>query len=285
MKLIKSGDSISLLESSFYSDVEIEISGVFIFDDQKNVYRKKNSSNKDQRPAWLNFDLIELEFNEAKTRIIYREYYSSGNLRREIPFSKNGVNGNFYIDGKILLFYEDKDSNDVDTYTILEEKEYDKAIRKGIWKTYSIDGGILSETFYDNIIDPNHLNKVLKWKEYHNSNGQLALTNERDFGKSYYDNGNLKAEWTNNDFKYHGEYREYYEDGVIKITVNYIDGSRDGIMYKYFQNQKLKEQWEYSLGVRNYIKKFYSDGSLKTEIKYKNGIEISKIEFSKKHVE
>ena len=52
------------------------------------------------------------------------------------------------------------------------------------------------------------------------------------------------------------------------MQVAYIDGERDGLMTKYYEDGSLKEEWKYSKGIRIYIKKSYPNGMLKSCLLY-----------------
>ena len=252
--------------------------GVY-FDQERNIYSQKVEQNSDG-PDWIKYETIEVIFSDNNKKGVYREYYKSGKLRHQIPFIIGDTVDELLVHGIETLYYEDKDSYGNDTYTILEENEYSNMQRVGVWKKYSIDGGLLSEHFYDETIDLGNGFYGLKYKEYHNSNGELAYIEERYWGKSFYENGKLKAEWPNIDYQKDGKYREYYEDGELKMEVNYKNGIRYGIMNKYYPNGKQKEKWNYTDdGKRIFIYKYYNKGQIKSEWLYRNGELFQKIEY------
>ena len=195
MVINMSNSKVQLNKTLYCNDV-IELQGEFIFDNERDIYIQKVKQNYDG-PAWMKFDKIEIKFPNNDNDGVYKEYYKSGKLRRQIPFICGDNDDDFYAHGIETLYYEDKDSEGNDTYTILEENEFRNMEKVGISKKYSIDGGLLSEQFNDEIIDLEDGFYGMKYKEYHNSNGALALIEEKDWGKAYYENGELKAEWTN----------------------------------------------------------------------------------------
>jgi len=70
-----------------------------------------------------------------------------------------------------------------------------------------------------------------------------------------------------------------------KMIVNYIliDGrdTRDGLMYKYFDDCKVAELWSYNKGKRIFVKKYFYSGAMKTEwLYYSKDNEVSKTYFN-----
>ena len=280
MVINMSNSKVQLNKTLYCNDV-IELQGEFIFDNERDIYIQKVKQNYDG-PAWMKFDKIEIKFPNNDNDGVYKEYYKSGKLRRQIPFICGDNDDDFYAHGIETLYYEDKDSEGNDTYTILEENEFRNMEKVGISKKYSIDGGLLSEQFNDEIIDLEDGFYGMKYKEYHNSNGALALIEEKDWGKAYYENGELKAEWTNINYRKDGQYREYHENGELKMEVNYKNGIRYGIMNKYLPDGKQKEKWSYTNdGKRIFVNKYFNNGRIKSEWNYENGELIQKIEFDK----
>jgi antitoxin component YwqK of YwqJK toxin-antitoxin module len=113
--------------------------------------------------------------------------------------------------------------------------------------------------------------------------GKSWIENTKDWGKEYYEDGSLKAEWVNKDYLKCGDYIEYHRNGKIELKCKYLDGvNRDGLMHKYFEDGTLKELWSYDKGKRIFVKKYFNSGQLKTEWLYdKKGNEISKKYYDK----
>ncbi len=257
----------------------VELNGIFVFNDSLDAYVQQKERTDSESPAWTQFATISLKFSDNHKSGIYREYYESGKLRKETPFIIDKEYDNYLADGIERVYYEDKDSYGEETYTILEENFYKKMKRCGIWKTYSIDGGLMKEINYDTIILPDDSPfSGCEEKEYYPDLGKLKLENYKDWGIEYYANGSIKAKWSNKDYLKFGDYTGYHENGKVKLNCKYIDVvHRDGLMYKYFENGKVKELWEYDRGRRKFVKKYFENGELKTEWLYdKDGNEISK---------
>ena len=270
------------LDKTLYCNGVIEIKGDFIYDEKKKVYTKDVNDSNSSEPDWLKYSQIEISISHENKNGLYKEYYKSGRLRRVVHFIMTYSQNDLYAHGSELIYYEDKDSEGKNTYTLLEENEYNNMQSIGISKRYSIDGVLIGEHFYDEVISFRDGICGMKYKEYHNSNGALALINEKTWGKSYYENGNLKADWENKDYRNDGGYKEYHENGLLKMEVHYKNGTRYGIMNKYFPDGNQKEIWTYNeKGERISIKKYYNNGILKSDWIYGNGELIKKIEYDK----
>ncbi len=59
--------------------------------------------------------------------------------------------------------------------------------------------------------------------------------------KKYFPNGNIRAEASyNKDSLKHGYGKLFYESGILKLELEYLNGRKDGIEKGYFPNGKLK---------------------------------------------
>ena len=163
-------------------------------------------------------------------------------------------------------------------YNLHGEYSYEGGTKIGFQKQYFTNGRLMYESFLVRK-DSNHQKY---YKEY-SLNGRLSEEVYPHWGKKYYETGELLASWGSRNYIIIGEYKELYSNGSIKMKVNYIDGDRDGLMYKYFEDGLLKELWSYNKGKRIFVRKFYKCGNLKTEWLYDNdGTELSKIYYDKK---
>ncbi len=269
------------LDIIIYCDLPIELNDEFEFYASRNLYIKDNITHSENVVDWLKYSRIEIEFINEGNRGYYREYYKSGKLRRAFSFISLGENNEYYVDGKERLFYEGFDGEGNLTYTIISENEYHQGEKVGIRKSYSINGGLLKEEFIEEFKDSENGSFGMKVIEYHPSSNTVASINDKEFGKSYYEGGSLKAEWKNKNYINDGDYLEYHENGKIKMSVSYIDGERNGLMLKYYESGVIKEEWKYSMGKRIYVKKYYPNKIPKSEWQYANGQLISKKEFDK----
>ena len=258
-----------LLKIEIYGDGIIELNGNFDYDPITKIYSKDNL-NIHASQSWLKYSKINVRLPERDQIGVYEEFYKSGMLRRKLEFSQDD-GGDYLLHGREIVFYEDEDSEGEETYTILEENYYLNGEKVGIWKKYSIDGGLISETNFDNIVIAGNGFSGVEYKNYYPDTGKIALFQERNQGRSYYPDGRLKAEWESLDFIHHGKFVEYYTNGQVKLTVNYKNMSRDGIMLKYYESGSIKEEWEYRDGQQLSIFKYYESGVVKSEWIYESG--------------
>ena len=128
-----------------------------------------------------------------------------------------------------------------------------------------------------------------KWMDYH-INGQVSKEYEYNDGKlesdyiSYYENGIIKQEaktedgrdviigyYESGNAKYkmqskNGYYKEYSEQGDLKIEANYKDYQLYGVWTSFYTNGNKEWQVNYLDGYRNGVYKlFYESGELKLE--------------------
>jgi|ERR1035437_823614 antitoxin component YwqK of YwqJK toxin-antitoxin module len=286
-KQIKFNQGLLTLNCKLYCDDLVKLEGDFIYDENSKSFTQLNKSEPNPHTApHCHYNKISIEFSKEYDSGYYREYYLSNKLKREVPFIKDIEGQVLYAEGIERIYYEDLDSNGKDTYTLLEEIPFKKSNRCGISTTYSIDGGVLEKKDWDSMTSTeSSLFYGTDRKEYYPETGSLKLEEYNEWGKEYYPNLSLKAEWKNKSYMKCGEYKEYHENGNVKMTVNYVlidgIGTRDGLMYKYFDDGKVAELWSYNKGKRIFVKKYFYSGALKTEWLYDSeGNEVSKTYFN-----
>ena len=184
--------------------------------------------------------------------------YSKGNLIREENYKNGKLEG-------IAKDYSLK------THQVYKEMEYKNGVREGFFRDYWDNGNIKEEGILDK-----HFKKQGIWKEY-NSNGELNKESNyidgkaRGIQKIYRDNNievwdqvksGHRANVTLYDLKYNklnvvesivnteknGKYKEYYENGNLKIEGQYQNGNMKGIWKEYHKNEKLKKEVNYKEG-------------------------------------
>jgi antitoxin component YwqK of YwqJK toxin-antitoxin module len=131
--------------------------------------------------------------------------------------------------------------------------------------------------------------KVGEWKEYFD-NGQLAKVYSFTKGKrdnetkAYFKNGILKFETKRVDGVFiskgfyesgnlfferilkNGYYKEFYEDGELKIQANYKGGELSGIWTSFFETGEKEWEVDYYNGYKKGLyKQYYKNGELKLE--------------------
>ena len=100
------------------------------------------------------------------------------------------------------------------------------------------------------------------------------VTIENGLNKTYYDGGKseqIHTIFTKINNKIHGVYKEYYENGILKLESNCNNGEGDGKFISYHNNGSLfREKFYNKDGVAETIKEFYSNGNVRLEINIAN---------------
>lgn len=90
--------------------------------------------------------------------------------------------------------------------------------------------------------------------------------------KEYYENGTVKMETLYEQGKKNGFHKTYFEDGKLHTEAYYKIGKKDSIMRVFFANGQKEWDSYYKLDkLEGKEMSFYSDGKLHTEFFYKNG--------------
>ena len=118
--------------------------------------------------------------------------------------------------------------------------------------------------------------------------------------RTFYPNGQLKSEYPRLNKEYNGLGRQWYDNGQLWISGNWINGALTSIAYNYFKDGSIQMKSWYDKGkiikIKSYhengkrslfethsknilrIKYWYANGNLKSKAKHKNGQPISCIE-------
>lgn len=93
----------------------------------------------------------------------------------------------------------------------------------------------------------------------------FAVFNElRCNGKMCYDK--------ESDLPFSGELRSFYDNGVVRASIEYKNGLRDGASNFYYLNGNEKRQEVYIQGqIHGMLTEYYDNGNLKYEVSYDNG--------------
>ena len=73
----------------------------------------------------------------------------------------------------------------------------------------------------------------------------------------------------------HGLFKEYYEDGKIRIEYNYKNDEFNGLCKRYDEDGELESEYNYKDGKRHGLFKYYEDGKIRAEYNFKNNIQIN----------
>jgi antitoxin component YwqK of YwqJK toxin-antitoxin module len=194
---------------------------------------------------------------------------------RDGQFEENYPNGRLKLTGNYLNGERDGEwefFNDING-DLLVTGEYKNGKKEGVWKEYHLWEKKLhfQECYKDG--------KILdgSWESYHYSNGRIK-------SKGYYYKG-----------RKHGLWESFDENGFLKTSGNFKNGSRDGFFQRYY-NGKVFERYlfyspvdvEYECFHKSQEIKIKHKGSFRNSEKHgiwveydENGVLIKKREFNK----
>lgn len=105
--------------------------------------------------------------------------------------------------------------------------------------------------------------------------GELFFEKKLDGGyaKDFYKNGNLKASSNYLDDELVGDWKSYLETGELEWEVNYVSSYQDGTYKEYYNNGQLKTEGSNKKGEKEGLeKRYFEDGKLKWEGRYSSGL-------------
>ncbi|MFL9834512.1 toxin-antitoxin system YwqK family antitoxin [Chryseobacterium terrae] len=165
---------------------------------------------------------------DNKREGFWKRYYESGEIflaGKYINDKQDGVWKLFYDDGKTKSIWYYKDGRNIGLFQTLDPQG--KQIEYG---NYNLDGLETGKwrRFIDNYFEEGIFNNGEKtglWKVT-DTKGILVETlfykvNNETEKKTYYPSGNIKEIYHLTDFKYHGKYKEYYENGILMTKGKY----------------------------------------------------------------
>ena len=90
--------------------------------------------------------------------------------------------------------------------------------------------------------------------------------------KEFYENGQIKLDSNIINGQPHGENKEYYENGELMMEGSFKEGKNEGLWKGYYENGKKKIEEEYKDGINHGIyKKYYENGKLYQETTFNDG--------------
>jgi antitoxin component YwqK of YwqJK toxin-antitoxin module len=193
----------------------------------------------------------------------YKEYYDNGILKKEGLYKndiKIGVWKNYYDTGQLKKIYTF--SNDGQSSGI--EENYSKNGNLISETKPSKNGGLIYKRFYDNG------NLLLAYNLIPSENKKYFIKNGGY--KEYYEDGALKIEglYTDNELTF--VWKQYYITGEKEWEVGYLNGYKQGTYKQFYKNGNLKVDGFHDLDLKSGDEKRYdSIGNLINTLKYKNG--------------
>jgi len=184
----------------------------------------------------------------------YKEFSTAGKLKME------GLIRNGKSDSTWRYYYE----NDSLKASGIEKD----GTKTGFWKFFHPNGKPASAGNYEN-------NKpVGRWTYFHD-NGEKSSEGDHDnegqrqgAWKLYFPDGKLMGEGYFE--KGNGDYKEYHDNGKLKLEGKVVKGQNQGRWSYYYEDGVLEGYCDYEEG-EGLFKSFYQNGQLKLQGKLKNG--------------
>ena len=224
-----------------YENGKIIFEGVYLPRKENNInyYFSKILENETLKYEW------ERWTGRAK------QFYENGNLAYEVSYLEGNKHGK-------EIEYNEKEE-------LLYERNYQNGAKHGLEKIYNIENNMEIEGEFS------MSKKIGIFKTYKKG----LLIKEIDYsspeleGKEYNMEGKIVFEGTfnANGNKYTGNYKEYYNNGKLKLEGKYIECYIKGKVKEYYENGKTLFEGEYSYSKRYNGKIFDENGEVIDEIK------------------
>lgn len=199
-----------------------------------------------------------------------------------------------YPDGQIMYegyFSDDKPQG--------EFKRYDENGNLISVLNYNADSDTISACFYHtngyiagkgNYINQEKTGEWLYYSDYVEDHLLMRCRYQDDQIQGtrikYHWNGEIAEELEFSNGIQSGEWKQYYTDGTLALESTYINGTRNGEFRTWHMNGKPEITGKYISDVRTDRWIFFnSDGTLRKEIKYNNGIPENRAELIKQETE
>jgi antitoxin component YwqK of YwqJK toxin-antitoxin module len=191
---------------------------------------------------------------------VWREFYPDGRIKKEENYVNDILDG-FYKEynekGDMVLLLNYKKGN-----LVIDEKEAEQDVNVEIRNKYDDQSRLISSGAFRNNIP------VGIHREFGPDGSVTAARIYNDAGKVVSE-GIIDIEG-----KRVGEWKDYYPEGNLKATGNYVDNLRSGKWTFYFRNNKIEQTGEYIKGKENGIWTwYYENGNTWREESYFNGRE------------
>ncbi len=175
----------------------------------QNEYSKNGERHGAWKGHYENGQLrYEGVFNEGKETGLFKYYYNSGNLEKELLYIKDGVYA------KVRIYYSNK--------KIKTLGEYCSKKRCGTWEYFDPLGNIvIRENYQNDILNGDYfvfLDGVLS-DFYNYQNGK-----KNGLSKSFFSTGEVRVIKNYLNDKLHGEYEVFSKQGKLIEKFNYVNG-------------------------------------------------------------
>ena len=98
--------------------------------------------------------------------------------------------------------------------------------------------------------------------------------------KTYYENGNVQAEFEIRDYEYNGKAKLFNEGGKLTTEIEYKNGKANGKATAYFPDGKIQEVSRLKNGMYDgEALSYYETGTLKAKETYKDDVLLERIRY------
>ncbi len=209
----------------------------------------------------------------------YEEHYENGKIRREGNIKKGFPDGKWcsYYEDSGALYQEEEFENGYATScfdyypngNIKKRSFCKKGIREGNVEEYYPSGAIKEKYFMKNDFKEGNCKKF-----YENGiieqEGQYTKNYKNGLWKFYTSEGKL---FKNENYKINfvsikdGPYEEFWPSGSIKFRCMWVNGKREGVFQRFFENGGVEQTGEFHNDlIEGIVSAFYPDGTLKRKI-------------------
>lgn len=193
----------------------------------------------------------------------YKEFYNNGNVKVQ------GYNIDGKSDSTWVYFYENGGKQ--------AEGRFKEGLRSGLWSYYYENGEISASGHYEGG------EKNGPWT-YYNENGTkssegIEIKGRKEGNWRIYDSeGYMKGEGFFQSGS--GEYKEFYDNGNLKVIGKMKDGIHEGKWMYYYEDGSLEGEADFTNGEGDYTG-YYQNGKIKMKGKIKNGKNVGNWELYK----
>ena len=126
----------------------------------------------------------------------------------------------------------------------------DNGLKQGHWEKYYDNGDMEYDGYFNND------KPAGEFKRFFPGNKLKAIMNYKEDGKTvdatlFYQNAKKAAEGTFIDMKKEGQWQYFsYYGGYLSSIENFINGEKDGVSNKYYENGKITEEIHWKNGVK-----------------------------------
>lgn len=132
-------------------------------------------------------------------------------------------------------------------------------IKTGLIKAFNDKGHIKTESFYSNgelqfeknFFDTGIVSKYSTFNYYTIKDGNNYLKHFKTTVSVFYDSGELKELYQEDNFELQGEYKKFWKNGYLQYEATYENGSEDGIVREFYDNGLKESETEYKEGTKH----------------------------------